>query len=201
MAKNEATVKNGNNDITQQFAGLPLGVLICQPIIEAAKGQMALCRVYIETLFELAFDNPSADPKDRVTRVIPFKFDRLIIDKVTGQTTTKQMELNVPLISLVPLPAFTMDEISVDFNMEIKESTVDTSSSHQDFGTTESFSFWGMDAQVTGNISADSSHTRNTDNSAKYSIHAHAIQQPPSEGMAKLTSLFAASMEPIENAK
>ena len=199
MEKNEMVV---GDDISQQLAGLPLGVLICQPILEAAKAQLALCRVYINTLFELAFDNPEeTDPEKRTTRTIKFSFDRLIIDKTTGAETVKTMTLNVPMIALVPLPAFTMDEISVDFDMEIKESTVNTDTSHSDFGSTEKFSFWGVDATITGNISADSTHTRSTDNSAKYNIHAHAVQQPPSEGMAKLTALFAASIEPIEKSK
>jgi hypothetical protein len=34
--------------IAQQFAGLPLGLLVCSPIIEVAKGQAELCRVYLE---------------------------------------------------------------------------------------------------------------------------------------------------------
>lgn len=46
-------------------------------------------------------------------------------------------------------------------------------------------------------IISDSEHRRQTDSSATYKIHARAIQQPPSEGMAKLTSLFAQAMEPI----
>ncbi len=192
----------GDGSITKQFAGLPLGLLISQPIIEAAKAQLALCQVYINTLFEMAFDNPQEkDASKRTTRTIKFTFDRLILDKETGKQTTKTMTLNVPLLSLVPLPAFTMDEITVDFDMEVKESSIDTDKSHTDFGSTENFSFWGCNASITGNISSDSSHTRQTDNSAKYSIHARAVQQPPSEGMAKLTALFAQSMEPIEMEK
>lgn len=203
MAENEMTVtKEGGNDITEQFAGLPLGLLIGQPIIEAAKAQLALCQVYIDTLFELAFENPEeTDPTKRITRTIQFTFDRLIIDKVTGKESTKTMTLNAPMISLVPLPAFTMDEISVDFEMEVKENTMDTSSSHSEVTATTGFNFWGCSASVTGNVSADASHTRQTDNSAKYTIHAHAVQQSPSEGMAKLTALFAQSIEPIEKSQ
>lgn len=191
--------KDGDNKITKQFAGLPLGTLICQPVIEAAKGQMALCRVYLQTLFELAFENPNEkEDTKRKTRVIKFTFDRLIIDKTTGQEKVKTMTLNAPVISLVPLPAFTMDELSVDFEMEVKETKIDQDTTHEGFASKAAFNYWGFEAEVTGNISADSSHTRSTDNSAKYSIHARAIQQPPSEGMAKLTALFAESMEPIE---
>lgn len=192
----------GDGEIANQFAGLPLGLLICQPILEAAKAQLALCQIYINTLFEMAFDNPDEqDPDKRTTRTIKFSFDRLILDKETGAQSTKTMTLNVPLIALVPLPAFTMDEVTVDFDMEVKESNVDTDQSHSEVSTTDSFSFWGCEASITGNVSSDTMHTRQTDNSAKYSIHAHAVQQPPSEGMAKLTALFAQSMEPIEMKK
>lgn len=195
MSTELTTNKQDSNDVTQAFAGLPLGLLICQPILEIAKGQLALCQVYINQLFELAYLDPTKP--DSGMRTVPFTFDRLIIDKVTGKETTKTMTLNVPLISLVPLPAFTMDETTVDFNMEVKESTVDTSDSSSSFSTTASWNFWGCSASITGNVSANNSHTRSTDNSAKYTIHARAVQQPPTEGMAKLTALFATSIEPI----
>lgn len=184
------------DDLAQQFAGIPMGLLICQPILEAAKGQAALCQVYIQTLMELAYIDP-ADPS-KGCKTLPFTFDRLIIDKVTGKETVKTMTLNAPLLSLVPLPAFTMDEITVDFSMQVTETNVDTSKESASVTTTENMNFWGFNTSITGNVSSDRSHTRTTDNSAKYEIHARAVQQPPSEGMAKLTALFAESMQPIE---
>ncbi len=178
----------------QQFAGLPMGLLICQPILEAAKGQAALCQVYLETVYQLAFVD--GDPT-KGTKTVTFTFDRLIIDQKTGEESTKPMTLKAPLISLVPLPAFVMDEATVDFSMEIHEQNVDTSENTSTTDTSTNFNFWGCSASITGSISATTSHTRSTDNTAKYIIHARAVQQAPSEGMAKLTSLFAASMEPI----
>ena len=196
---NTQTQELQGNDITQAFAGLPLGLLLCQPLLEAAKGQLAMCQIYIQTIMELAYLDPS-DPS-KGTRTISFTFDRLVIDKVTGKEDVKTMTLDVPLISLVPMPAFTMDEATVDFNMEVKESTVDTSTDTSSVTNTDSFNFWGCNASITGNVSASLAHTRSTDSSAKYQIHARAVQQPPSEGMAKLTALFAASIEPIEKSQ
>lgn len=192
----EAPVKN---DPAEKFAGLPIGLLICQPILEAAKGQLALCQVYINTLMTLAYTDP-ADPS-KGCRTLPFTFDRLIIDKVTGQEDVKTMTLNAPLISLVPLPSFAMDELTIDFSMQVSEATVDTSHDTTSASTTENMNFWGFKSSITGSVTSDRSHTRTTDNSAKYEIHARAVQQPPSEGMAKLTSLFAESMQPIEKSK
>lgn len=44
-------------DAAKEFSGLPLGQLICAPIIEVAKGQAALCTVYLDYLFKLAYKN------------------------------------------------------------------------------------------------------------------------------------------------
>ena len=90
-----------------------------------------------------------------------------------------------------------MNETTVDFAMEVHEQTVDTSSNTTSLTNTDSFNFWGCSASITGSVAATTSRTRTTDNTSKYFIHARAVQQAPSEGMAKLTSLFAASMEPI----
>ncbi|WP_204217832.1 DUF2589 domain-containing protein [Pseudoflavonifractor sp. An85] len=183
------------DDASKQFAGLPMGLLISQPILEAAKGQAALCQVYLQTIYQLAFVD--GDP-EKGTKTVNFSFKRLIMDPKTGQESTKDMSIEVPLISLVPLPAFTMDEATVDFSMEIHEQAVDSSNNTESVTNTDSLNFWGCNASITGTVSATTSHTRTTDNTSKYIIHARAVQQPPSEGMAKLTSLFAASMEPME---
>lgn len=197
MSENINTQENVpalKDDAAQQFAGLPLGLLICQPFLETAKGQAALCQVYIQTIYQLAFVD--GDPS-KGTKTITFTFKRLIIDQKTGQETTKDMNLEVPLISLVPLPAFTMDEASVDFSMEIHEQNVDASTSTESLTNTDGFNFWGCTASITGSVASTISHTRSTDNTSKYIIHARAVQHDPSEGMAKLTSLFAASIEPL----
>ena len=55
---NTQTQELQGNDITQAFAGLPLGLLLCQPLLEAAKGQLAMCQVYIQTI---AGDHPPGE--------------------------------------------------------------------------------------------------------------------------------------------
>ena len=49
------------SEIAREFVGLPLGLLVCQPILEVAKGQAALCEVYLDYLFKLAFEKDSKD--------------------------------------------------------------------------------------------------------------------------------------------
>lgn len=176
-----------------QFAGLPIESLICGPILAAARGQQELTALYIDGVKKLAYEDESA----KKTNQIEFQYERPIIS-ADKKVTVQKCKVEAPLISLVPVPAFTMDELTVDFDMEVKSTELQDDKSHKDASSTVKYNSWfGLDASITGNISSDSEHKRQTDSSATYKIHARAVQQPPSEGMAKLTSLMAQAMEPI----
>ena len=181
-----------------QMAGLPIETLICEPLIAVAKGQSALVDVYLKQLFQLAYVD--GDP-EKGTKLIKFTLQRPVTD---GQGNLKKQNFDVeaPLLSLVPVPAFTMQEATVEFSMEIKTSEASTNKSEASVESTVEVSGGGfgysVSASVTGKASTSSENTRSTDQSAKYVITAKAVQQEPSEGMAKLTQLFASIIEPID---
>lgn len=180
------------NGAAGQFAGLPIESLICKPIVAAARGQQELTAVYIDGIKKLAYK----DGKSGDTNIIEFNYERPTI-KADGGEGKDDYTIKAPLISLVPVPAFTMDELTVDFNMEVKSMEMSEDKTHADVNSTVKYNSWfGLDASITGNVSSDSDHKRQTDSTATYKIHARAVQQPPSEGMAKLTSLLAQAMEP-----
>lgn len=185
-----------SNDLTDQFVGVPVESLICGPIIAAARGQQELTQVYIDTVMKLAYEG---DGKDRKTNILSFEMERPV-EKPDGTIEKKSYTINAPLISLVPIPAFTMDELTVDFNMEVKETGLTQDQTKSDVESTVAFkSVFGLSASITGSVTSDSLHKRETDNSATLTIHARAVQQPPSEGMEKLTSLLSQMMEPMSS--
>lgn len=146
--------------ITSDFTSIPMGLLICQPIIEVAKGQAELCNVYLDQLFALAFKKApvfsgDADPEAVEARVVKFKLNRQVIDSASGSVKTVPVTVEAPLLALVPIPAFTMDETTVRFTMEVKDTVTDKNS----VGTTNTFSSnfgaWGFSANVTGSVTTD----------------------------------------------
>ena len=145
------------------------------------------------------------------TKVLKFILDRPVTTQ-DGTVTTQSVEVNAPLLSLIPLPAFTMDKVKVDFTMDVKDQfqtkaggTTTDIDSKDEKGSNKGniFSFLTGDAGgnhttiISGNITSHRESTRTTDNAAKYTVMAQAVQQAPAEGMAKLTALFASIIEPI----
>ncbi len=183
--------------IAEQFAGLPLGQLIAQPLVEVAKGQAELCEVYLSFLFKMAYKDGK---KGGETNLLTFTLNRQIVSE-EGNSSVVPIQVQAPLLSLVPVPAFIMDEATVRFNMEVTEQTLSKNTGTEEVTSEYGSSFWGCHANISGKVSASHENTRKTDNSAKYEIYARAVQQEPSEGMAKLTSIFASVIEPITTGK
>ncbi len=187
-------------DLGKNFATLPIDQLICAPILAVAQGQAELCRVYLDNLFALAYKKDNAGKGSGEINSVKFTLNRMVLGE-NGETAPQQFEVEAPLLSLVPVPALTMEEATVRFTMEIKEVQTDTSKSSSEASTDAGFSKWGFHANIKGKVTASSQNTRTSDQSAKYDIYARAVQQPPAEGMAKLTNIFASVIEPISTNK
>ncbi|HIS97819.1 MAG TPA: DUF2589 domain-containing protein [Candidatus Scatomorpha pullistercoris] len=185
--------------ISDNFTGLPIGLLICQPLIEVAKGQAELCNVYLDQLFRLAFKTmPNLENGEAVeTRTVKFKLNRMVVDATSGDTKPVTVEVEAPLLALVPVPAFTMEEATVNFTMEVKDSTSDKLTQSDESTLQSSLSAWGFSTTISGKVTTSRENTRTSDKTAKYDIYARAAQQPAAEGMAKLSSIFASVIEPI----
>ena len=185
--------------ISDNFTGLPIGLLICQPLIEVAKGQAELCNVYLDQLFRLAFKTmPNLEKGEAVeARTVKFKLNRMVVDATSGDTKPVTVEVEAPLLALVPVPAFTMEEATVNFTMEVKDSTSDKITQSDESTLQSSLSAWGFSTTISGKVTTSRENTRTSDKTAKYDIYARAAQQPAAEGMAKLSSIFASVIEPI----
>ena len=143
------TVSNEENSASY-FSNLPIGDLICTPFIELARGQAKLCEVYVQTLFKLAYVDAekAAGGEDETTRSLRFRYTRPIVDEASGTVTPTEFIIDAPLLSLVPLPAFTMDSADVNFNMEVNIANTKKADTSSSLDTNVSFGFWKVKGSI-----------------------------------------------------
>ncbi|MBS6180986.1 MAG: DUF2589 domain-containing protein [Erysipelotrichaceae bacterium] len=73
----------------------------------------------------------------------------------------KEFTIKAPLISLVPIPEFQMDETSVDFSLEIKNSNVENDNVKKEAVFAGNISPWlGANVAITGKITSGGKHRR-----------------------------------------
>ena len=120
------------------------------------------------------------------------------VETPEGTIETNTITVNAPFLGLVPIPALLIDTVTIDFQMEVNSVEKSVSKTDASVEATASGGFFGAKFSVTGKVATSRENTRETNQTAKYQVNVNASQQPPTEGLAKLTDLFAACTAPIK---
>lgn len=175
--------------ITEQFAGLDMGQLIGGPLNATADASISLARSTANFINEVGFD------KSGKIRTAAFGFSRNSTND-DGTSNLESLNVDVPLLAIVPIPNLQIDEVNVIFDMEVKES--EKSEKALDLGASLSGSakFGPVKVNITGSVSAHESNTRSSDNSAKYHVDVRATNHGTPEGLARVLDMIAAGISP-----
>ena len=161
--------------IAQMMGGLPMNELIGAPLTSVVDAQRDLAKTMIGYVNEIGYAD--GEGKGKEARMLDFKLTKPVISD-EGVTTTN-IEMQAPVLGLLPMPALLVDKVSIDFQMEV--TAAESSKS-----------------KVSGKVSTSRENTRSTNQTAKYQVHVEANQQPQTECMSKLMDMFAQCTEPVD---
>lgn len=176
--------------IAEQFAGLDMQQLIGGPLSAAADASTQLANSTADFINRVGFD---ADGK---VRTVAFAYQKRSMNE-DGTSNLDEMKVDVPMLAIVPIPNLQVDEVNILFDMEVKQS--EKSEKSMDLGATISgtVNLGIVKVSVTGNVSAHSSNTRSSDNSAKYHVDVRATNHGTPEGLARVLDMMAANVAPM----
>ena len=152
--------------IADQFKGLPMSDLISQPLLAAAKAQGQLSNITQQFIKDVGLEDTGNGSLS--ARQVNFAFKSPVTDS-KGNTTLEDNQLAVPLLSIVNVPNLSVKKATVDFTMEVKSSSRDTTSSQTDanVSTTAKYKSWWspVSVEMTASVSTSnkSESVRTTD--------------------------------------
>lgn len=187
-------------DIANQFRGLPIEHLVGAPLKAASDAQIMLAQSLAEFIDKVGFQpQPKGGSELRTARQIDFSMTRPAKAQ-DGSINEEQVDLSVPFLALIPIPNLQVDNVAVDFQMNV-QSQFSTTSGHDekaglDVGASGGFLFFHADVKIHGEVAHHQQQTRSSDNSSRYSIHVEAKQRPPSEGLMKVLDILNTACAP-----
>ena len=189
---------DGLVSMANQFSGLDMAALIGGPLTAACNAQTMLARSTLNFIEEVGLEPADASGVRKV-RTANFSFDRTA-DGTDGKMGSENVEINVPLLAIVNVPALSIDTVDVTFDMEVKSSTSSQSSSDKnaELDATAGLKIgpFSLDVKIKGSISCHESNTRSSDNSAKYHVQVHASQQKTPEGLMRMLDILSSAVAP-----
>ncbi|WP_156722033.1 DUF2589 domain-containing protein [Streptomyces apocyni] len=110
-------------------------------------------------------------------------------DGTTGHSDVVK-KVEVPLLTVVPIPYLQLSKVSLDFNVKID--SVSTRKQEQKIGaeTSASAGFWGVKASLKASYDSSSSSSDTVSRSAAMTVRVEAEQGPMPGGMEKILSML-----------
>ncbi|MCX7987018.1 MAG: DUF2589 domain-containing protein [Bacteroidales bacterium] len=166
-----------------EFQALPLEYIIAAPLLGVIKAQAAAAaatQAYIQSLID----------KDKGK---PITVDLKL--QVKKDNTQKEVEINAPLLSLVPVPHIRIDSFTTHFKYEIsqvtklsKELTLDAE------GSANIVKNPIINFSLKGTVASKSSEESVMNRSGMLEITVHASEAPIPEGLSRLLNVLAKAL-------
>ncbi len=188
-----------------QFKGLPMSDLIGGPLMAACEAQVKLANATADFIKVIGFLPPQQNATTAVgdVRTAMFRFNRpagTAAEAVNGVIPTETVELEVPLLAIVKVPALSINTVDISFEMEVKNS--ETSKDSFDAAAKMSADAkvgWGpfsLTVHIEGSVSSHKENARSSDQSAKYTVQVHAEDKGMPEGLARVLDIVQSSIAP-----
>jgi hypothetical protein len=191
-----------------QFKGLPMADLIGGPLMAASDAQVKLANATADFIKVIGFLPPTeAQAKtsgvgDVRTAYFKFRRAKALLEPLPAGALApmEDVEMNIPLLAIVKVPSLSINTVDVVFDMEVKNSET----SKESFDASAKMEAqakigWGpvsVSVNISGSVSSHKENTRSTDQSAKYHVEVHAVDNGMPEGLARVLDIMHSAIAP-----
>lgn len=181
---------------TQELQSIPFRHLIGAPLTAVVQAQAQAAQTTIEFIERVGFTPDASDPtKLGKTRTVKFEYN-----KVSENGTLKDASLEVPVLSIVPIPFIRIESTEINFTAKITETeTIDVKTSTAVGAETKAaYSSWLSPVRV--EFRANFSYNHNTHNTSSFNkeyqmnVNVRAVQDDLPAGLAKVLQILETSI-------
>lgn len=187
----------GPNYVTRILTSLPFGNIIGGPMKAAIEAQALAAQATVDFIQTVGFttSQPTGAGSWGSVRTLTFTYSQQDING-SAQTAT----LNVPVLTVVPIPHLRIDEMTIDFMVKIteeyKNSREGSSEAKFDTSATGSFKPWWGQANANFNASLSAKHSSSHSSSSRFqteatmNVHVRAVQDSMPGGLQRMLTIL-----------
>ncbi len=190
-------------NVAGQFSALPMESLIGGPLQAAATAQGTLANITSDFINNVGLQDDGNG--NLSARTVDFKYQKPVKTSTTATDGTvtetwdkQEMDLQVPLLTIVKAPNLQVKEVDINFNMEVKASSASSNENSQNASVDASWKGWGAKVKFHGSVSNKNTSQRSSDTSAKYEVKVLAKDEGAPEGLMKVLDILGEAIQPAD---
>ena len=177
--------------VSEQFSGLDMQQLIGGPLKAAADASMQLAQSTADFINEVGCEEQVK------VRTTTFKYQKTGVNE-DGTEKTEEIQVEVPLLAIVPIPNLQVDEVNVLFDMEVQKSEGQEAAKGEEGGMSATAYWSPYKVSINGSVSSQEHNPRSSDDSAKYHLDVRADEHGTPEGLQRVLDMMSEAVPPLE---
>lgn len=211
-------------NLVQELNSLDFSVYIGGPLQAAVKAQHDASISQVNFIKEVGFV-PSEDEDEPVAlKYVDFNYKKSVPNPDAGKTleqlkaegkveesataipeeysnpfTDAEVNLKVPFLTMLTIPALRIDELTIDFNAKLN--SVETQNVSSEFSGSASISakFWKVKFNASASYKKTSSSTSTTERTYTLGVHVRAVNDELPAGLARVMDMLEDSISAVNN--
>lgn len=175
----------------QELQSIPFSAMIGGPMSAVIQAQAQAAQTTIEFIQKVGFEAPESPTTGSTsfgkTRSAEFTYEKLKSDGTGGRET---VAINVPLLSIVPIPYIRIDYTEIDFSAKINETIKTEDSSNLGIGAEVSGGWAPIKFKASFSYNKSSSKSTNMDKEYQVNVKVRAVQDDMPAGLQKLLQMM-----------
>jgi hypothetical protein len=178
------------------LGSIPYGTLIGAPMTAAVEAQALAAQTSVDFIRTIGFDSDTDDEQFGAVRQVAFTYSHRDVESGTDRTVT----LNVPLLTIVPIPYLRIDDMTIDFTSKITEEMLRTKKRDTTTDASASLSVnyksflspvkVGFKASVSVKHSSSSATSNRYKTEHTININVRAVQDDIPAGMSRVLDIL-----------
>ena len=162
---------------------LPMDQIIGGPMQAIVKAQALAASTTADFIQQVGIEGDTA-------RTVGFSFERTTLPEGSETPETETVALNVPLLTIVPVPYIRVEEGTIDFEAKVSSSTLSQTESNFGLDASASGGFWGVKFSVKASYSRQSKFKDQVNRSSTLSVNVKVVQDEMPAGLAKVLEIL-----------
>lgn len=169
---------------------LPMEQILGGPLQAVIKAQGLAAVATADFINNVGLEAPAAGATTRVARTVTFSFSRTRPNATGTGTTEERVELNVPLLVILPIPFIRIATTDIRFECTVASTTVEESATAFGVDLEASASAWFVRASLNVSYSHTTTSKDIVNRSATLTVDIHAVQDEMPGGMRKMLNIL-----------
>lgn len=178
-------------NVGQEMA-LPMEQIIGGPLQAVIKAQALAASSTVDFIQQVGLNPPGAGG-GQTARTVAFSFDRRVPDTDDdGNDIVREesVNLNVPLLTIVPVPFIRIATTDINFECTVSSSTLNSSEATFGLEAEASGGFWGVKVGVKSSFSYNTKSTDTVNRAATLKVDVHAVQDEIPAGLDRVLTIL-----------